>query len=141
MLTENSLLAIVHDKNKDISELGLRRVSKAQKIEAEHGKGVRLFKIPKINFDATAFYDLIDWQHILITSTPFLFDVTHDDIKRIITQRTSFTLTVELTRVPYQTQAVERSIKLVTTASNKVCGKENRDGFIRATLQSRKTMP
>ena len=138
---KNILLAMVHDKNKDIRELGLRRVLKARKIEAEHGKGVRLFKIPKINCDATAYYDLIDWQNILITSPPLLFDVTHDDIKRTITQRTSFTLPVELTRVPCHTEAVERTIKLVTTASNKVCGKENRDGFVRATLQSRKSMP
>ena len=121
---ENILLAMVHDKNKDIRELGLRRVLKARKIEAEHGKGVRLFKIPKINFDATAYYDLIDWQNILITSPPLLFDVNDGDIKRTITQRTSFTLPVELTTIPCHTQAVERTIKLVTTASNKECGKK-----------------
>ena len=57
--SENILLAMVHDKNKDIRELSLRKVLKARKIEAEHGKGVRLFKIPKINFDATAYYDLL----------------------------------------------------------------------------------
>ena len=34
---ENILLAMVYDKNKDIRELGLRRVLKARKIEAEHG--------------------------------------------------------------------------------------------------------
>ena len=79
---KNTLLAMVHGKNKDIRELGLRRVLKAGKIEAEHGKGVRLLKIPKINFDATAYYDLIDWQNILITSPPLLFDVTHDDTKK-----------------------------------------------------------
>ena len=124
---ENILLAMVHDKNKDTRELSLRRILKARKIEAEHGKCVRLFKIPKINFDATAYYDLIDWQNILITSPPLLFDVTHDDIKRTITQRTSFTLPVELTRIPCHTQAVERTIKLVTTASNKVCGRDGAD--------------
>ena len=138
---ENILLAMVHDKNKDIRELGLRKVLKARKIEAGHGKGVRLFKIPKINFEATAYYDLTDWQNILITSPPLLFDVTNDDIKRTITQRTSFKLPVELTGIPCHTQAVERRIKLVTAASNKVCGKENRDGFVIATLLSRKTMP
>ena len=53
----NILLTMVHDKNKDIRELGPRRVLKARKIEAEHGKGVRLFKMPKINFDATAYYE------------------------------------------------------------------------------------
>ena len=42
---------------------------------------------------------------------------------------------------PCHTQAVERCIKLVTEASNAVCGDNKRDGFIRATLLSRKQMP
>ena len=83
---ENIVLAMVHDKNRGIRVLGLRQVLKARKIEAEHGKGVRLFKIPKMNFDATSYYGLIDLQNILITSPPLLFDVTHGVIKRTITQ-------------------------------------------------------
>lgn len=35
----------------------------------------------------------------------------------------------------------KRLIKLVTEASEKVCGEERRDGYIRTTLASRKKMP
>ena len=37
---------------------------------------------------------------------------------------------------PYSchTQAVERTVQLVTQASKKVCGQEERDGFIRNTI-------
>ncbi|GBN40926.1 hypothetical protein AVEN_195795-1 [Araneus ventricosus] len=38
------------------------------------------------------------------------------------------------------TKAVERIVKLVTEASRKRVGPQNRDGFIRATLESRKQM-
>ena len=43
---------------------------------------------------------------------------------------------------PCHTQAaVERCIKLVTEASCKVYGKDSRDGFVQATIESRKKMP
>ena len=45
------------------------------------------------------------------------------------------------TKFPCHKQAAERTVKLVTEASKKVCGHNKRDGFIRSTLKSRKTMP
>ena len=110
---ENILLAKVHDENKDIQELSRRRILKARKLEAEHGKGVRLFKIPEINFDATAYYELIDWQNVLVTSPSLLFDVTYEDVAYAITQRTgtSFMSQIKLNGISCHTQAVERMIK------------------------------
>ena len=46
-----------------------------------------------------------------------------------------------LPEFPCHTQAVERTVQLVTRASVKVCGPDARDGFIRNTLQSRKDLP
>ncbi|GBM83545.1 hypothetical protein AVEN_272013-1 [Araneus ventricosus] len=43
-------------------------------------------------------------------------------------------------KFPSHMKAVERIVKLVTQASRKRVGSENRDGFIRATLESRKQM-
>ena len=42
---------------------------------------------------------------------------------------------------PCHTQAVERCIKLVTEASQSVCGENRRDGFIRSRKESRKRIP
>nr|CAI5860792.1 unnamed protein product [Callosobruchus analis] len=42
---------------------------------------------------------------------------------------------------PCHTQAVDRCVKLVTEASSAVCDKVSRDGFVRARLESRKSMP
>lgn len=39
------------------------------------------------------------------------------------------------------TQAVERSVKLVTEVSGAVCGQTIINGFIRTTIESRKIMP
>ena len=57
-------MAMVIFENDLTRELGMRRVFKAQKLQTENGKGVRLFNIPKIDFDAKAYYELIDWQNI-----------------------------------------------------------------------------
>lgn len=38
---------------------------------------------------------------------------------------------------PCPTPAVERSVKFITEASQEVCGKISRDGYIRAKLQGR----
>jgi len=42
---------------------------------------------------------------------------------------------------PCHTQAVERSVKLVTEASIAVCGQTRRDGFIRSRIESHRIMP
>ncbi|GBM55071.1 hypothetical protein AVEN_145133-1 [Araneus ventricosus] len=41
----------------------------------------------------------------------------------------------------HNTQAVERCVKLVTEASQKVVGSNSRDGFMKTTLLSRPSMP
>lgn len=43
--------------------------------------------------------------------------------------------------LPCHTQQVERHIKLVSSAGTQVCGSENRDGVVRATLASCSMMP
>ncbi|GBN80701.1 hypothetical protein AVEN_152068-1 [Araneus ventricosus] len=46
-----------------------------------------------------------------------------------------------LDKFPCHNQAVERCVKLVTEASQKIVGTNSRDGFIRTTLLSRFSMP
>ncbi|GBN03242.1 hypothetical protein AVEN_229021-1 [Araneus ventricosus] len=65
-------------------------------------------------------------------------DLSENDIKSLIN---SDTMPIrDIQKFPCHTQAVERCIKLVTEASNKVCGREARDGSIRATLKSTSVM-
>ena len=47
----------------------------------------------------------------------------------------------ELIKLPCHTRSVERILKLVIESCTKVCGEENRDGFIKITLISRSTVP
>ena len=55
---------MISDERQNIRELGLRQILKAR---LEKSCTLRQFKIPKLNFDAGEYFDLIDWQDTTIT--------------------------------------------------------------------------
>ncbi|GBN60878.1 hypothetical protein AVEN_120277-1 [Araneus ventricosus] len=130
-------LAILVDEREHIRELGYSRILKARQIVRK--KTVRNFVPPKVNFQASDYIEIINWNSCVVYHPPLLWDLSEDDIKSLINSDT--TPIREIQKFPYHTQAVERCIKLVTEASNKVCGHEARDGSIRATLKSILVMP
>ena len=56
---------MISDERQNIHELGLRRILKAR---LEKSSTLRQFKIPKLNFDASDYFDLIDWQDTTVTT-------------------------------------------------------------------------
>ena len=134
---ENLLLAMLTDERPDIRELALRRIVKSRK--QKRTSSVRSFCVPVLNFEATSYIDMIDWQKTPITEPPIVMDIDDDTLLIMIQEED--TPTLDFARYPCHTQAVERHIKLVTEASEVVCGPEKRDGFIKARLESRSKMP
>ena len=128
--TPNVLLAMVNAENKIICELGIRKVLRSRKL-CNSVTNIRTSKIPNINFDADNFCDMIDWQNAVVTPPPLLHDVANkcdDVIWKAINEGTQISSGNELLNIPCHTQAVQRMIKLVTTASTKICGQKSRDG-------------
>ena len=133
---ENLLLAMVSDERQFIRELGLRRILKAR---TDKQTTLRVFSVPKLNLNASEYFELIDWQDIAITEPPLTADVSEADIKMFV--KTGGQSTIEFGRYPCHTQSVERCVKIVTEASTAVCGQLSRDGFIRSRLEGRRIMP
>lgn len=132
---ENILLAMLADSRIHIRELGLRRILKSRdRVEAE----IRKFKIPKINFEANEYLELINWQSTAITEPPITKKYSVHELREMIANVPD---QMSLLKVPCHSQAVERCVKLVTEASSSVCGQEARDGFIRCRIASRATLP
>jgi hypothetical protein len=134
---ENLLLAMLTDDRAQIRQLAVRRIIKARGTISESGGNVRSFFVPKINFEAKDYIDIIDWFHCEITPPPVLSQVSSEELMSLHENANSW----DFSQFPCHTQAVERTVKLVTDASARVCGHDNRDGYVRSTLLSRKIMP
>lgn len=126
---ENLLLAMIVDDRENIRKLGYRRILKARKCASKE-KTIRNFVLPKINFKATDYTEIIDWCTCPLYSPPILQGVSDDEIKLLINSDTRPIRDIK--EFPCHTQVVERYVKLVTDASSKVCGYEARDGYIRS---------
>ena len=84
-------------------------------------ESVRFFKVPQIKFIATAYHRVIDWGKETVTAPPLTKHLTDDQIRDIVNAP------LDITKYCH-TQAVERAIKLVSEASEKVYGLNARDG-------------
>lgn len=136
---ENMMLTMITDDRLHIRELGFRRVLKARSVKTNGKSAVRTFHTPTLNFEAKDYSELIDWSKCRLSPPPMMRKLTTETISTYLTNKTLPEF--EFMNFPCHTQAVERCVKLVTEASDKVCGHENRDGFIRTTLLSRSVMP
>ncbi|GBM39531.1 hypothetical protein AVEN_270714-1 [Araneus ventricosus] len=97
------------------------------------------FVIPAANFRATDHVDLIGWQAFHVTPPSVLRQISSHELLKMIQHDVPMD-GWDLVKFPSHTKEVERIVKLVTEASRKRFGPQNRDGFIRATLESRKQM-
>nr|CAI5823862.1 unnamed protein product [Callosobruchus analis] len=112
-----------------IRRLAVNRIKKARTNTL---KELRVFKAPKLNFDADDYIDITDWQNINITELPITKALTIENHPVIDT--------LNIDEYPCHTQAVERCVKVITEAFLKVCGSEARDGYIRAKIDARKDL-
>lgn len=133
---ENILFAMLQDEKRFIRELALRRIIKAR--EQTKGKNVREFQIPKLNYNAVEYYDLIDWSKEKISEPPITANYSDVEIKNMILSEDAI---LPFEKFPCHTQAVERCVKLVTEASGSVFGVEARDGYIRTKIKARQDLP
>ncbi|GBM55856.1 hypothetical protein AVEN_2557-1 [Araneus ventricosus] len=83
----------------------------------------------------TDYVDLIDWQACQVTPPPVLRQISSHELLKMIQDDVQMD-GWDFIKFPSHTQAVERIGTLVTEASRKRVEPQNRDGFIRATLES-----
>lgn len=137
---ENILLSMLTDENIAIRRLAMNRILEAKLQERPNDKSVRQFKIPNINFKANVYYEIIDWSSCDIYVPPVLNYLNVVEIQDMVKNK-KIPAEWEFSRFPCHTPSVERMVKLVTKASSKVYGFQNRNNFIKATLKSRSAMP
>ena len=96
---------------------------------------VRKFLLPKINFDAELYIDLIDWEASSLSEPPLTLGKTESEI--LAFKEKSF----KVPKYPCHKQAVETAVRIVFEASAAVIGADARDGFIRQRVEAREELP
>lgn len=129
---ENILLSMVHDNRENIRKLAYQRILNARK---NSDNLLRKFKVPRINFDALEYFEIIHWKEVERTDPPVLQIFSNEEILSMMEAKT--VPCGKYTHIPCHTQSVERAVKLVTEASSHVCNSEERDKYIKVRLEAR----
>ncbi|GBM34694.1 hypothetical protein AVEN_191846-1 [Araneus ventricosus] len=132
------LLAMLTDERCHIRTLAAQQIIKAREIGSD-GNCVCRFFIPAVNLRSADYVDLIDWQACNVTPPTVLSHISSHELLKMLQDNVPMD-DRDFIKFPPHMQAVERIVKLITEASRKRFGPQNRDGFIRATLESRKQM-
>ena len=129
---EAVLLAMAADPD---AAVRARAVSTIQQCRQKPHEGVRPFRLPTINFAATHYTELLEWEKEPVTEPPLTTDLTDAELRGIISQP------LHVAAFPVHTVAVERAVKVVTEAAGAVFGEERRHGFISSRLAHRQQLP
>ena len=99
---ENLILSMLTDNRENVRSLALQKLISFK--NENKGKGeVRVFKVPKIDFEAKDYFELIDWQMSGSYEPPLLINVPLKDIENIV----NVGKTEVWSEYPCHTQAVE----------------------------------
>ena len=128
---------MLSDERSHIRELVYRRIVAARK--EKNSNGVREFRIPILNFEASDYTELVQWQQLDRHESPLTKHISDEEIVTCVKSNDA-SIVQELAKFPCHTQATERCVRLVTEASASVCGQVSRDGFIRTRIKSRGIM-
>jgi len=89
---------------------------------------IQKYRLPKINFMADSYVQLIDWVESLLSEPPLTLPKSDAEVSAF--RDVAF----QVPKYPCHTQAVERAIRLVSEASTDVVGQEARNGYIRQRI-------
>ena len=79
---ENLLLSMISDSRPHVRKLGLLRIMKARSLIKAN---IRQFSIPEINFEATDYIELIDWQKCKLTEPPITTCISDEFLTEMVT--------------------------------------------------------
>ena len=131
---------MLEDEDKAIRKEALDKIKAVRakglvKIRTKIARGVRLFKVPQLNWEATSYTRMIDWQKSVVTEPPVVKSFSDDMLKQVYSQP------LNLPDYSVHTQSVERAVKLVSEASKEVYGGKARHSLILSRLESREQRP
>ena len=131
------LCSMLESPSFSIRKMAISRITKLKEKppkapRAKVLRGIRSLKVPKLQWNAFSWVDIIDWNTISV-HLPYIIEcMSMEEITASMWQPPCFPA------FPLHTQSVERAVKLVTEASHQVEGEEGRHGWILSVLEARR---
>ena len=140
---EQLLLGCLGSPDEDVRARAVARIIALHQCPAPKGKvgkrkrgpsNVRILHLPKPNYQANHFSQMINWEAEIILEPPLLQDYSNDQIKKF--ENEPFVLLI-----PSNSQHVERSVQLMASNATKSSDPTIRDGRCKITNDERKRRP
>ena len=112
----------------------VKKRGRPSKRKQAANNGPRTFNLPKPNYDAVSYANMIIWEDAQKTEPPLLKDYDDERLQQL--QKSPLQLDISS-----NTQFVERQIRVVTQKGTLAADPKVRDGLAKATLGSYKKMP
>ena len=99
-------------------------------------RGIRNAKVPDLNWGATTWTEVIDWNKVKLHQEPRI-------LARLTAEQLEGALVVPLAfpDFPCHSQSVERTVKIVTEVTQQVYGEDNQRDRIESIINCRKSRP
>ena len=132
---ESLLISALCDDDKNLRDFAVDKILQLRDGD-EFGKtNKRIYKAPTLNFAATSYVDLIDWNSTTVTESIITASLSSLSLNLLRENK------LILPPYPSHTQSVERVIREITDVSAKCVGQEKRHGMLLARYSGRKAMP
>ena len=132
--SETLLLCMLCDTDSAARSFAVDKITTLRHGSQSGDTSVRLFEIPKIKFDSSRYYNMIDWDQEKIFEPVLTSNLSLAEVQDIKTEP------LTIPKYPNHAQSCERQVKQTSIAAMQVAGFNHRDGYIRASATSRKLM-
>ena len=131
---ENVTISMMGDEDREVRRQAVNWVKRAR-AEFDPTNHPRQFFTPKVDFSATSYTKMVDWDSLPCTEPPLTSDMTEAELDQVVEKPHKFEA------FPNHTQQVEAMVRVVDQTATKRATHEARDGLIHQLMESRKLCP
>ena len=138
--SSNLLVAMLADEEEAIRRKAVNAIIKIRSGEIKSkvertDSGLRIFRVPKLNWGARNYVNMIDWDLSTFSEPTVTKKLSDDDLRK------AFAAPLDLPKHPNNSQSVERAIRQVSEACHQVYGQESRHELVLSKQAAREERP
>ena len=138
--SSNLIIAMLADENKSIRKKAVNGILKIRNKEVQSevertDSGLRIFRIPPLNWKAKNYTQIIKWNLSNFCEPVLTKGLSEQDLKK------AYISPLDVPNYPTNSQSVERAVKLVSDACHMVYGQERRHELVLSKQAARQERP